>query len=151
MITQQLVKLTMVRLCPAPGMPPLLAQNENKVVDSSCAAKVASRLAGNPQAASYSSGVHGFQMVGAPQGDEVTRARGVGPDVLNSWDWTALLTGSDVSDSAGNTRYFLVEKPKYRIYIRQLQAYVCTVKEIFKISQIHSCKPMCILLGGKLF
>ena len=121
MITQQLVKLTMVRLCPAPGMPPLLAQNENKVVDSSCAAKVASRLAGNPQAASYSSGVHGFQMMGAPQGDEETRARGVGPDSLNPWDWTALLTGSGASDATGTkicTRYFGYEKkPNYRIYI----------------------------------
>jgi hypothetical protein len=120
MITQQLAKLTMVRLCPAPGMPPLLAQNENKVVDSSCAAKVASRLAGNPQAASYSSGVHGFQMMGAPQGDEETRARGVGPDSLNPWDWSALLTGSGVSDAAGTkicTRYFWYKNnPKYRIY-----------------------------------
>jgi hypothetical protein len=98
-------------------MPPLLAQNKNKAVNSSCGANLASRLAGNPQAASYSSGVHGFQMMGAPPGDEETRARGVGPDSLNSWDWTALLTGSGASDAAGTKICRdILKNPKYRIY-----------------------------------
>ena len=114
-------------------MPPLLAQNKNKAVNSSCGANLALRLAGNPQAASYSSGVHGFQMMGAPPGDEETRARGVGPDSLNSWDWTALLTGSGASDAAGTkicTRY----KKTQNIAYTQLQAYVCTVQEIYTLN-----------------